>query len=550
MKTHSHWKKLICVLLFSTSLYAAPPYTQNLDADSRYWIYTAKKNDNLWELANKYSQIKYIEKIQALNQIALPKQIPPGTVIRIPLAWLNLKNVTAKVIAVEGQPSVIGINNQAMPIHLGMQISNGSQIITAMSETVLLEFDDHSKTLLKQNSHLMFENLQAYDKTGIADSRMLLKKGNVDSVVIPTLSDAGTTHQIRTPSSTMAVRGTVYRVGVPNELNSRTEVLRGKVLAQGANAQTQLLPPETGSLVAQGSAPSAPKDLLPAPDLSSILPTVKGSILSVPFKPLAKAVAYRIEIAPDKEFKSLVYEARTEQPILQSATLQGGNYAARVRGIDNEGLEGMDAVVQFALDVQLSPPFIILPSLNSTVYEPNPVFKWGEVSGAIAYHFQVARTPDFSSTFIDKQRLIPHEFRLADSLKNADYYWRVASIDQYGQEGEFCDVQKFTYQPDSALLAAETARIQAGDLVVRWKNSAKGETYRVQLAEDEKFNHLVTDLNFTRPTITLASGNYFMRVGITDKKTGETHFGHIQKIEIPADYWQTLFMLSPLLFML
>jgi hypothetical protein len=548
MKIYPFWKNIVCAALVSATAHAATPYTLGLDPTTRYWRYTAKKSDNLWSLAVKYSQTRYVDGIQQLNEIKDPYRIPPGTVIKIPLAWLNLKNVTAKVVSVVGQPMLLTVNNQSLPVQVGMRIDNGSQLITATAENVLLEFDDKSRLLLKQNSQIMFENLQAYDKTGIADSRVLLRKGSSDNFVNPSLTDVGTHYQIRTPSSIMAVRGTAYRVNAGDDQSSRSEVLKGKVLAQGVTA-AQLLPEKTGTTVQPGQAPLPPKKLLPAPHLATIPSTIKTSVLNVPFKALPGAVGYRIEIAPDKSFSSLVYEGRTDQPILQSVLLPGGTYAARVRGIDKEGLEGMDAVVEFSLIIQLPPPFIMLPRQNEIVYEQNTTFKWAQVLKASRYHFQLSRSANFSSLLIDRRDLIPFEFRLADQLVTGDYYWRVASVDTNGQEGEFSDVQKFTHQPNAEMLTAETAQIQARDLMVRWKKTS-GQIYRVQLANDDAFTDIVTDLNFSHPFIALPPGTYYIRVGLTEKKNGMTAFGAVQKIEIPADYWQTLFLLSPLLFLL
>ncbi len=545
---YQQWKIIICLLMFSASVNAVSPYALGLDADGRYWLYTAKKLDNLWDLALKYSHTKYVDKLALLNDIKFPKQIPPGTVIKFPLAWLNLKTVSAKVVSVMGQPTVLTANNQAQPIYEGMMIENGSQIITAAAETVLLEFDDKSRMLLKQNSHVMLENLQAYDKTGIADSRVLLKKGSSDNFVNPSLTNVGTHYQIRTPSSIMAVRGTAYRVSAGADQISRAEVLKGKVLAQGGSHE-QLLPEKTGTLVHDGQAPSEPKKLLPAPDLSAVSDTLRTSMLSVPFKPVVGAVEYRIEIAPDASFSSLIYEGKTSQPLLQSVDLPGGNYVARVRGIDANGLEGLDSTVKFNLNLQLPAPFLILPRQNQAVYEQNPIFKWAQVTKAKSYHFQLSRTPNFSELVIDRRNLALYEFRLADPLISGVYYWRVASINTAEQEGEFSDAQKFTYHPDAALFAAETSQIHAGDLQVRWKKTA-GQLYRVQLASDEQFKNIVTDLNFTDAYITLAPGTYYMRIGIIDKKNPTISFGQVQKVDIPDDYWRTFFLLSPLLFLL
>lgn len=68
------------------------------------WIYTVKPGDNLWNITERHlTDIHYVRRLQQLNQINNPYVIPPGTRLRIPVAWTKItKDVQARVINVHG----------------------------------------------------------------------------------------------------------------------------------------------------------------------------------------------------------------------------------------------------------------------------------------------------------------------------------------------------------------------------------------------------------------------------------------------------------------
>ena len=68
------------------------------------WIYVIRSGDNLWSFTQKHLvSMKYFEGVQRLNSIQNPYFIPPGTQLRVPLAWTKLLGQAyAEVIAVQG----------------------------------------------------------------------------------------------------------------------------------------------------------------------------------------------------------------------------------------------------------------------------------------------------------------------------------------------------------------------------------------------------------------------------------------------------------------
>ena len=93
------------------------------------WIYTVRPGDNLWNLTERHlSSIRYVYQLQQLNKILNPYAIPPGTKIRIPVAWSKQisDGVSARVINVQGTALLKRFDSEKnIPIELGMQLFAG-----------------------------------------------------------------------------------------------------------------------------------------------------------------------------------------------------------------------------------------------------------------------------------------------------------------------------------------------------------------------------------------------------------------------------------------
>lgn len=70
------------------------------------WTYRIRPGDTVWDLSGKYLRrdIPW-QKLQAHNRIADPYRIPPGTLIRLPVAWLKVQPAKATVVGVHAMPT-------------------------------------------------------------------------------------------------------------------------------------------------------------------------------------------------------------------------------------------------------------------------------------------------------------------------------------------------------------------------------------------------------------------------------------------------------------
>jgi hypothetical protein len=67
---------------------------------------------------------------------------------------------------------------------------------------------------------------------------------------------------------------------------------------------------------------------------------------------------------------------------------------------------------------------------------------WEKAPGKVTYHLHISNQPLFSSLVLDKKDVRSNYVEVA-SLPEANYYWRVACVNDRGIEGVFSEVRKF-----------------------------------------------------------------------------------------------------------
>ncbi len=101
-------------------------------------------------------------------------------------------------------------------------------------------------------------------------------------------------------------------------------------------------------------------------------------------------------------------------------------------------------------------PQPVTPANNVADITPNNIqFEWNASGGALYYHIQIARNPNFTGLLdADQTRIVGTNYVFFASIVNnppeaaADYYWRVAAVNDYGQSS-WSPVQQFrTGYPD------------------------------------------------------------------------------------------------------
>src|SRR5688572_33039097 len=80
--------RISCLALVVPALWLATVGTSSAQTDPA-WLYTARPGDTVWDLSRRYlSDWRRWPELQALNQIADPQRVPPGRIVRFPVAWL------------------------------------------------------------------------------------------------------------------------------------------------------------------------------------------------------------------------------------------------------------------------------------------------------------------------------------------------------------------------------------------------------------------------------------------------------------------------------
>ncbi len=525
---------LIGLLLFSVSVVAEE------------WAYTVRSGDNLWNVTERHlTSMKYVQRLQQLNRIQDPYSIPPGSKLRVPIAWTqqNEEDVYAHVVAVHGIVTVRRVNTtKDLAITQDMRLSQGDEIRSENDAFVTVQFADGSRMRVQDNSHVRLSQMKVFGDFGLVDTLIELKQGRTENEV-STESDVGTRFRIKTPSAISSVRGTDFRVGTLEEGASTTsEVLEGVVQVSGESRAVRVSA-GFGSVTTVGAPPLPPVTLLPAPDLSETLTFYESLPLIIALNPLLGAEAYRAQIAIDDEFNNLWVDFVTTSLPFRDGDIPDGDYWLRIRGIDDLGIEGQDAVVAFSLNARPEPPFVTAPIPGAAVDIDSPEFHWATQSEASHYVVLISQEEDFSSLVFFNPSIKNNYLKLPKPLEPGHYFWQVVSVSASEGAGPFSDVMSFRVPfPGPAL---EETEFDVTKMTSAWRAGAEGQSFHFQFASDKAFINLIQDQHTTASQASVPlpdGGSYYLRVKTIESDGFEGPWGPPQLIDIPYNipYWNRL----------
>ncbi len=411
-------------LLAGTAVSAAPrapapakpattPVTIPVPSDDPPISYTARKGDNLYNLALHYMhRLSDYLTVQKLNKIRDPRRIPIGTNVLIPRPLLRSDPLQAKVIAFRGATTLDG-----QPVALGTIVNEGGRIQTGPNAFLSISLADGSTVTLPSQTSVRVERLRRFRLTNEMERLFRIDDGRTQTEVTPR-TNGRDRFEMRTPISVAAVRGTDFRVAVLDAGKAATaEVLGGHVGLAGGGAENTLDPGTGARVTPEGT--TGPVKLLPPPDIADPTRIQSEPELAFRIEPLDQAIRYRVQIAKDAGFLDLTEEALVDRPQASLPAVPDGDYFVRVTGIDSNEIEGLPRVIGFERH---------LNALRATV-EPlggrRYLFKWQDLGeGAHQYRFVVARAGAADSPVIDEPGLTDKSF-VATDLPPGDYVWRV-----------------------------------------------------------------------------------------------------------------------------
>ncbi|HHW64903.1 MAG TPA: LysM peptidoglycan-binding domain-containing protein [Rhodocyclaceae bacterium] len=508
------------------------------------FVYVVRPGDNPWNLTQRYlKSIDYWPRIQDYNQILDPLTIRPGTVLRIPVAWMRGEAGSAHIVDMRGQVEQ-QVGDRTETLTTGARVNAGALIRSGEDSSLTLEFPDGSRSLVGANTELKLRELRRLKASGAQQLGIELRRGNIENTVRP-VGQGGGRYIIHTPAAIAAVRGTDFRATVQGD-RLRAETLEGEVALQNRRGTTRL-PAGTGSQARRGQAPEASARLLPAPRLDGLPEVIDRLPFRLPIDPVPGAVRYRTQIATDSGFSALESDRSTSEPVvLGGESLADGSYRLRARATDGRGLEGLNGERTVVINARPEPPYPQAPGGFAT--EERVRFEWAHSAEATRYHFELAADANFERILVTRDDLTAPQLTLEDELPSGDYWWRVARSTAAEGRGPFSDPQKFRRPPPGP--AAEPPEVDADVLKLRWRATDGAERYHVQLARSADFEAPEYSLETTPAELEMPrppGGTWHVRIRSQAADSPPGPWGKPQQIEVPHSHWRALLILLPLL---
>lgn len=508
-----------------------------LPAFATDWVYRVRPGDTVWDLARAHLRADVPwQRLQAHNAIADPGRLVPGSRMGFPVEWLRVRPVKARVVAIEGQATASdrGDFSDRRAVLAGMEFDAGAALRTDGDASLTLAFADGSQLRLHGDSELHLDRLSAFGATGMVDTRMRLSRGRTSSQVQRSRGPASR-FIITTPGLMSSVRGTDFRVAVDEAGRSRSEVLEGRVEVSGGGRQVQLAAGR-GTFSDARQRPTAPTRLLAAPDLSAWPASLERLPARLSWPAVDGAIGYRLQASASEDFPTLLQDERIDRPEADYRARADGRVFVRVRAIDGNGLEGVDATRAIEVSAQPAAPFVVAPQPGDAVAGPRPRLRWTQSPDqTLTYRVQVADAADFASPLVATDGLRKGELRVEPALAEGDYYWRIAATDATGRAGPFGDPVPFSVKAAGAGPAVGAESVD-GALRVSWPATGEpGQRYRFQASRTADFASVEVDRSVDEPQVLLADlrgGTWYLRVQAVDDDGFEHPFGPTQSVKL------------------
>ncbi|MGC8594813.1 MAG: family 10 glycosylhydrolase [Candidatus Kryptoniota bacterium] len=155
-----------------------------------------------------------------------------------------------------------------------------------------------------------------------------------------------------------------------------------------------------------------------------------------------RASQFMLQIATDSSFSKIIRSVTTSDTSIVLTGLSGhSSYYWKVLAGNAGGISDFSSTYTFTTAFPVS-PVPITPSKAQLNVSLKPQFIWSGIYDATKYRLQLSTGTLFTNTVIDTS-IADTVFQFSDSLKPVtNYYWRVASINSFGQS-QWSDINGF-----------------------------------------------------------------------------------------------------------
>lgn len=381
-------------------------------------VYRMQRGDSLYVIAQRHMvNMAAIGTVQRLNKIANPHTIPVGALVRIPYRLLKYKPETARLVAWRGN---VAVGRNSRPT-VGMELAEGTQIATGQGGFVTLQLANGSRVSIPSQSSVRIARMREYQINGALDYELAVDKGRINTKATP-LKNPDSRYRIRTPIAVSAVRGTEFRIKLPDETApSLTEVLEGTVNVASPVSGAESDVPKGVGMALTSAGDSKSENLLAAPELITPGKVQKEETLTFTAQPVAGAAKYRAVLATDASMVEQFEEVISDSPAITFPTIPNGKYFIRISAVSPAGFEGFPANYGF------SRRLLTLSGSADAADDGSVVFKWDAGgSGKIVHRFQLYRDAITNTPLVDEAGLTVSQVRF-DKLPPGTWFWRVGT---------------------------------------------------------------------------------------------------------------------------
>lgn len=499
------------------------------------------KGDTLVHICEKYlDDPSEWPQVATVNQLDDPHWIYPGQKIIIPAELLRGIPSDGRVTFLKGAVEVQWSGHGAWePLGIEGIVPQGSTVRTGSDSALEVTFEDGSSLFLRSDTTVGMAKLTKRGGVRLFQE-LFLESGRVFSR-IKKATGKEPRYRIRTPSTIAAARGTEFRVSHDRKSVTRVEVLQGQVVA-GARQRRVPLKEGEGTVVSMGRQPTPPAKLLSPPVHINPEPLYKKMPLEFRFNRVEGAVAFRVILGRDRDFKDIIHEGMIRPyELLRVEPLDDGSYFMQASSIDSLGLEGIPSE-PFPVNVRTNPipPFVQSP-VDGTEYKTVTMeFSWLQVEDAAKYQMEIAEDPDFLHV-VDEKELVRKAGYKTKVLLPRTYFFRVRSIAADNYVGVWSDTIRFSLLQPPPAPPSEPPKKGKKEINIRWKDLGEGISYHFQLARDKDFEEVLLDRMVERSQYAFPKprkpGQYFVRVSAVKADGFEGHFSTPQSFEIGCFEW-------------
>jgi len=514
-----------CLAAVHLALYATLAFSPPAAAAEPDLVHAVQAGETLYGLAEQYTgRSDRWHLLQQHNGIADPYRIEPGTRVRIPAALLVFAPSFATVSYVTGEVRQFAAQDApAQPVEAGARLSEGTRIEVGSDGYLRLALSDGSVVRVPANSTVRLAGVRRQQALQANETLIQLDAGRVDVSAQPLRGGSGR-FEIRTPLAVASVRGTEFGVAIQPDAGVTGEVTHGAVDLKGSarssgprGGREQRLQAGEGARVSQAGTVGPVRQLPAAPELATLPATITDAdFVRLPLPAVPGVAAYRVRIAKDAAMEQVVRNGVFETGELRFAGLDDGDYTVGARGVDAEGLTGLESTRAIRVKARPVAPLSQGPAPGERVVGSTVEFSCAQPAGIRRFRLQVASDASFKDLRMDDAEL--QECRRSAQLPAGRYYWRVASVgltpDGKTDQGPFSGGRRFDVAEPPPVPPPPKFGDADGALQLYW-SALPGYRYRVEVARDGGFVELVQAETHSEAFLRLKAlppGTYYVRM--------------------------------------